>query len=84
MYICMCIYSVDLAQQAREVLVADTSHGHFNNREGIDEMQLTVGSQLQMEFPGGPQRPELPEFVRCTDAGNLACTYQAGIATSAG
>mmetsp|Transcript_5327 Transcript_5327/g.8588 ORF Transcript_5327/g.8588 Transcript_5327/m.8588 type:complete len:142 (+) Transcript_5327:380-805(+) len=75
---------VDLAQQARDVLGADTSHGHFNNREGIEEMQRTVTSQLRMGLPGGPQRPELPEFVRCTDTGNLDCTYQAGIGTSAG
>ena len=79
MYICICIYSVDLAQQARDVLGADTSHGHFNNREGIEEMQRTVTSQLQMGLSGGPQRPELPEFVRCADTGNLACAYQAGI-----
>ena len=71
---------VDLAARAREMLAAESTRGHFDNREGRAEMQA-VESQMGVGQPGGPQRPDLSEYVRCADAGNLACAYQAGLWT---
>jgi hypothetical protein len=69
---------VDLAVRAREMLAAESTRGHFDNREGRAEMQA-VEAQMGVGRPGGPQRPEISEYVRCAEAGNLACAYQAGL-----
>ena len=73
---------VNLAEQAREALRGETSSGHFDNEAGREEMELV---SRQLARPGGPRRPEVDEYVRCAENGDLpdeqrhACAYHAGI-----
>lgn len=70
---------VNLARLAREALASQTSGRHLDTPLFREEMQRTVTSPMRMGLPDGPQRPEVSEYVRCAELGNLACAYQAGV-----
>lgn len=60
--------------------LAESRSGLAEDPQFHEELQSTVTSKIGLGQPRGQQRPELSKFVRCVDAGNVACAYQAGTA----
>ena len=68
---------VAMAEQARDALAAESANPHALAAESAEIQR--INAQMGAGTTWGPKRPELSEYVRCADAGNLACAYQAGI-----